>query len=327
MTSTTEWTLKPGDRILRKELHARYGGRVQGGIGPSKSSPNVFLFADPVSAQKHGYTDGPGPNGIYHYTGEGQHGDQVMKSGNGSIFWHRKEGRKLRLFHGARGEVTYVGEYTLDPEQPYYETDAPESGETLLDRAVRSVIVFRLRPVDDVPDSSIVGSPERTEVGPAETLRVDPVPIEAHLTERSFVEPEREPYEAERREARLVSDFRDYMHSRGNEVQRLRILPEGEAKPLYTDLYVPSLNLLVEAKGTKERGAIRMALGQLLDYRRFIEWTRCAILLPARPRGDLERLVLGAGFDLYWQVGDTFHHEPSSAERTGDVGVQVTRAA
>lgn len=34
-----------------------------------------------------------------------------------------------------------------------------------------------------------------------------------------------------------MSDFRDYMRGLGHPVQRLRILPVGEAKPLYTDLY------------------------------------------------------------------------------------------
>src|SRR3954453_23235682 len=44
-----------------------------------------------------------------------------------------------------------------------------------------------------------------------------------------------------------------------------------------------------------ERGAIRMALGQLLDYRRFVEVDRCAILLPTEPREDLVRLVQSVG--------------------------------
>jgi hypothetical protein len=27
--------LRPGQQLLRREVHARYGGRQQGGIGPS----------------------------------------------------------------------------------------------------------------------------------------------------------------------------------------------------------------------------------------------------------------------------------------------------
>jgi hypothetical protein len=296
-----KWHLKPGDRIERKDLQAEYGGRTQGGIGPSKSSPNVLLFTDPVSGEKHGYIDGWQSDGCFHYTGEGQRGDQQMKSGNASIMRHREEGRALRLFLGARGTVTYDGEYEIDPDLPYYTTDAPETG----GGPVRSVIVFRLRP-KDVPAKPVAGRPILLSAD-----QVEEVPIEAHLTEKTVVEPDREPYEAERREAKLVTDFRDHLRTLGHTVLRLRVTPAGEAKPLYTDLYVPSLNLLVEAKGTVERGSVRMALGQLFDYRRFVAGAHCAVLLPSRPREDLLRLVSSVGIDLYWKEGTTFHHEPS----------------
>jgi hypothetical protein len=50
----TMWPLKPGDRIVRTELHERFGGRGQGGIGASRKSPNVFLFTDPSEASSTG---------------------------------------------------------------------------------------------------------------------------------------------------------------------------------------------------------------------------------------------------------------------------------
>ena len=65
--------------------------------------------------------------------------------------------------------------------------------------------------------------------------------------------------------------------------------------------------LLLQALYTMvERGAIRMALGQLLDYRRFVENPECAILLPERPRQDLVALIQSAGIGLYWQEGNEF---------------------
>src|SRR4051794_13490841 len=92
-----DWTLEPGDSIERKALQAVYGGRTQGGIGPSRRSPNVLLFSDLVAGEPHGYFDGWMPDGLFHYTGEGQFGDQRMASGNGAILNHRAEGRSLRL--------------------------------------------------------------------------------------------------------------------------------------------------------------------------------------------------------------------------------------
>jgi hypothetical protein len=66
---------------------------------------------------------------------------------------------------------------------------------------------------------------------------------------------------------------------------------QTQAKPLYSDLYVAGV-LLVEAKGTIERGAVRMALGQLLDYGRFVpKEVRRAVLLPSEPRRDVLALI------------------------------------
>jgi hypothetical protein len=70
-----------------------------------------------------------------------------------------------------------------------------------------------------------------------------------------------EQYESERRESRLVQTFCQYLRSKGYEVRRLQVSPEGEVKPIFSDLDVPEIPLLVEAKGTVERGSIRMALG------------------------------------------------------------------
>jgi len=67
-----EWTLQPGEAIERKKLHEDFGGRTQGGIGPSRSSPNVFIFSDPVAGEPHGYFDGWRDDICFHYTGEGQ---------------------------------------------------------------------------------------------------------------------------------------------------------------------------------------------------------------------------------------------------------------
>ena len=51
------WNLEKGDRILRKKLHDRFGGGRQGGISPSRKSPNIMIFSDHVVAREHGYAD------------------------------------------------------------------------------------------------------------------------------------------------------------------------------------------------------------------------------------------------------------------------------
>ncbi|WP_329121033.1 restriction endonuclease [Streptomyces sp. NBC_01353] len=294
--SDTEWGLEAGDSIERKQLHVEYGGRTQGGIGPSAKTPNVMIFTDPIAGEKHGYYDGWMPDGFFHYSGEGQYGDQRMLSGNASILNHKAEGRALRVFQGARGTVTYLGEFAVDS---WYEADAPETG----DGPLRKVIVFKLQPVD-----TPVREPG-TKLG--RLLRIQPetvthIDIEQQETEKSFVEPSREPYEAERREAKLVLQFSDYLRSKGHQVHRHRILPPGETRPLLTDLYVEDLGLLVEAKGSVTRENLRMAIGQLVDYSRFVKPTTCAILLPSEPREDLIALAESQGCVAIWPDGKKF---------------------
>jgi len=62
-SDTVKWQLKPGDQIERKALHSKFGGRTQGGIGPSAKTPNVFVFTDPVAGEKHDYYDDWMPDG------------------------------------------------------------------------------------------------------------------------------------------------------------------------------------------------------------------------------------------------------------------------
>jgi hypothetical protein len=291
------WALEPGEAIERTILHERYGGRVQGGIVPSRSSPNVMIFPDPLAPDAPGSVDGWRADGCFHYTGEGLHGDQLMKAGNASILSHLADGRALRLFRGTRGQIIYEGEFVLDADTPFYTTDACEAR----GGAVRSVIVFRLRPLD------ISSRPAASKLDPVIEARVEDVPIEQRWTEKAYVAPGQKADVTERREHDLVLAFRDHLLSKGHEVVRLKIVPSDEAKPLFADLLDRTGNTLFEAKGTVERGSIRMAVGQLLDYRRFLEpGPRLAVLLPSLPRQDLRDYLQSAGIGLIWRDGKRF---------------------
>jgi hypothetical protein len=135
------------------------------------------------------------------------------------------------------------------------------------------------------------------------------VPIEQQHTERAFVTPSQEPYEADRREQRLVLDLELYLRHRNHEVSRQRIIPPGEARPLFTDLWDATTGTLVEAKGTTERNSIRMAIGQLADYSRFMpegQLQHLALLLPSEPRPDLRSLLVSQGIELIYPEDDDF---------------------
>ncbi len=83
-----------------------------------------------------------------------------MTKGNLAVRNHLADGRALRVFQGARGEVQYLGEFVLDEDEPYDLATAPSTG----GGPMRQVIRFHLRPVTRpaaLPDTQPLGMPFR----------------------------------------------------------------------------------------------------------------------------------------------------------------------
>ncbi|MEJ7783825.1 MAG: hypothetical protein WKF96_03410 [Solirubrobacteraceae bacterium] len=287
--------LAPGQTIRRTDLHQSYGGRRQGGISPSRATPNVFVITAPARGETYGYVyDGWGEDGYFHYTGEGQLGDQQMKQGNKTIREHEQQGRELHVLEADGTELTYIGQFRF---HDYYEADAPDVGD---DPATRKVIVFRLEQL-----SGERRGPVRSRLDRLGHDRVKEVPVEQYLTERTLIEGAREPYESERREQNAVLAFATFLQRAGHDVCRLQLRPDGEAAPLFCDIFDKTTRTLYEAKGTVTRPALRMAIGQLLDYGRFVEQPfNQVILLPEAPRADLLALAASQDIAVVWPASD-----------------------
>jgi hypothetical protein len=303
-----EWVTQPGERLTRTQLSTLYGGSVySGGVVPSRTTPNVLIFSDPKQAEKSGYVyDGrDATSAAFYYTGKGGSGDQTLTV-NAAIAQHTEHGRSLRLFV-ADGRVAgtqttlqrYVGEYRLDADAPWEEKAAPGR-----DKKTRMVLVFRLLPVGDESSEAVnslpLVAPHTGEVGSAVL-----VPEELHTT-RFFEVSGSEPSRARRVESDLVASFRA---STGVHYMRWAIpLGAGSARNLLTDIYDPEARRLYEAKSSAGRGDVRMAIGQLLDYRRYIAVPGlvCVILLPERPAEDLCELIGLVGFDLAFEEDGVF---------------------
>jgi hypothetical protein len=60
---------------------------------------------------------------------------------------------------------------------------------------------------------------------------VQQVAIEEQRTERSYVRPDRKPYEAERRESGLVQSLATHLRGRDHKVCRLQIVPRASTSP------------------------------------------------------------------------------------------------
>jgi len=131
--------------------------------------------------------------------------------------------------------------------------------------------------VDDLPRlhaeaQAIRARLDDSIIQPASTVAMsEDVDIEQQHTEKYTVTPSGQPRAAERAEQRLVMRYRDYMASKSVSVRRRRYRPAGEVRPIYSDIWVEARHALIEAKNSDGRDAVRQAIGQLFDYRRFHE--------------------------------------------------------
>ncbi len=290
------WNLTPGSQIRRTLLHDEYGGGRQGGIGPCRKSPNVLIFSDAAAGEQHGYFDGWFEDGCFHYTGEGKRGNQVMNKGNAAILNHLGDNRTLRVFKGVRGIVTYLGIFEVDEDVPWYWSKAPETN----GGPIRDVIVFRLRPVEVAKELA-----EEKSATWSDMVRL--VPIEANNTQTVRIERPATSWTASREESALVQRFSAYMEAQGHAVaQRHVIRIPNKPSSIMTDVFIQDINMLIEAKASSSRNDIRMAIGQLLDYRRYCDYPDSALLLPDRPDDDLLELIQQQGFGCYFETEDTF---------------------
>ena len=140
--------------------------------------------------------------------------------------------------------------------------------------------------------------------------RVTRVKVEAQHVEQFQVSVPGQDIEVTRREQSLVLAFRDHIESQGHTVTRGKYQPDGSDSPLASDLVDETEGVLYEAKGHVRRASVRMAIGQLLDYRRFEPpSTRLAVLLPCKPDEDLIDLILTVPASAVWRTSDGFARE------------------
>lgn len=290
------WDVSVGESLLRQLLHDKWGGGRYGGMEPAVKADSVFLFTKPEVGSAFGYVhDGwHSLDGTYHYTGDGQVGDQsLLEGGNRALMRARELGRAVRLFRSHGTMTTYVGEFELG-EPPYYRRDAPDKhGET------RSVLVFRLTPRGNVlhhtSDETVVDILTPQEL-PPELVNVD---------EYAAQRPD-EPFYSVRREAHLVQRYVAWLKVRGEETVRHRVpIPSGGH--LFTDLFNKATDEIIEAKASASRVHVRAGLGQILDYSRFVSHERRSLLLPVRPSDDLVELLHHHDVGLIWEEARLFH--------------------
>ncbi|MDO5082022.1 hypothetical protein EII34_02810 [Arachnia propionica] len=293
------WTLKPGEITRRGEIAQRYGGGQQRGIEPSRTTPNIMLYSDPDAGAEHDYDfDGwDAKDGVYHYTGEGQVGDQRITNGNRAIVDSAEDGRVLRVFETIGGKQPggklqrYIGSFRVDPEAPYRIERITRNGLT------RRIVVFRLLPVDAEPPGGSVEAGGTGLRGETTLVGTDSAAVrefEAKARRSGFSTPERDGV-MRAWEAKLRRDRHD--------IYRVQITLPAEGTRFLTDTYDATAQELFDVQPSSSRGHVRMGIGRLLDFRRHVQPRVCTLLLPERPSDDLMGLVSHARLGLVVRRG------------------------
>ncbi len=82
-----------GREYVRRDIHALFGGQVQGGISTPSNHKIVLLFSSDAG-EAHGYRDGwDRESGHFLYSGEGQRGDMTFTRGNKAVRDHVNNGK------------------------------------------------------------------------------------------------------------------------------------------------------------------------------------------------------------------------------------------
>lgn len=163
------------------------------------------------------------------------------------------------------------------------------------------------------PDATAVPPPAPTPAGTTAPPITSEVDVEAHNTE-SYEVSGQTTRTAVRREQPLVLAYKNWMEARGSTIVRFRFRPPGTPAHLYSDVYDSTRGNLIEGKADASRPSIRMAIGQLMDYRRFAPaGAKLAVLTELRPHSDLEALLTSMGIACIWQDGASFEDNAGGA--------------
>ena len=104
-----------------------------------------------------------------------------------------------------------------------------------------------------------------------------------------------------------MDQFRKYREKNGQSVLK-RYKIKINSNTYWTDGWCEDEQMLIEAKSSSSRNHLRLAIGQLMDYRRHIKPRpkKLAILVPTKPQEDLIDLILELEIQLIYKEGNTF---------------------
>lgn len=138
------------------------------------------------------------------------------------------------------------------------------------------------------------------------------IDLEAYYT-NEFEVAATAPRTGARRESAVVDGFNSKLRQFGHELKRYRIPLEEGGAPLLTDTFDSTESVLWEAKAYSGRGEVRLAIGQIFDYQRYLRKVvpkfETGIVLPVRPVASVMDLALEAGHKVAYLQAEVWHIE------------------
>lgn len=289
------WILEIGQTVVRREFHQQFGGNPMSGISPSPKRQEIYLFSSREAGVRYGYAEHEGfrEDGVFQYTGAGQ-GDQELVRGNKSLLDAAINGWSIHLFQASSPHATYVGQFEL-ADEPFTEKLAPDAS-----GRVRRTIVFNLVPIDA----------DLRQLAEREALI-------AEINDWTYRDDSDYEYgawistdenSAKRLEFTLQNRFVAWRRNLGHQVKALTVV--NASTRLIPDIYDETTAEVIEAKRSAARSLVRLAVGQVLDYRNNAKKVslelRPAILLPGQPEPDLIELCRELHIAVYVPESDKF---------------------
>ena len=109
-------------------------------------------------------------------------------------------------------------------------------------------------------------------------------------------------------EKQLINRYANFLKNEKNQYLQRNKISISNDSILFTDGWLEEEKTLIEAKASVTRENIRMAIGQLFDYRRFIKPRpdTLAVLLPKKPRKDLVELLIYLNIKIIYEENKIF---------------------
>lgn len=175
-------------------------------------------------------------------------------------------------------------------KQGYLWPISPSFGHELVDRMDPSA---GEGVTSSAPRTAADATPDEATTGPT-TVELE---VGRALTYEQVLTPARR--EAVRAEWQLVDAF---VRDRGEGGLRRRY-PLASGRSLYADAWFPDSRVLVEAKASADRRAVREAIGQLYDYAQKEDGAvRKVLVLPGPPADDLLAVLSSAAITPIWRT-------------------------